>query len=276
MNIEQIRARLQGLAKKGKKNDDIWKPTDKHVIRCLPYPHGDEPFIELGFHYELGKTQSLLCPKHNFGEDCAICEFAGKLRSWKDEDGNDKPESVRKADFEIFKKIAVKERWFVAMIDRDKLDVGPKFWSFGKTLYEKLLNMCLNDEMQEVAGTSGTDVLFGIDSAFDLTVDFKDKDNKDGKGNTKQFPLTDFSNKLKPSRLAKTKKEVDEILSKVKNIYDVYPRVSSEEAEKAFLEFVNSGASVTSDEGDGVEYKANTAEKPVEGGQSIDEAFKNL
>jgi len=276
MNLKQIRDRLAGLANKTQKRRDMWKPKDKHVIRCLPYPHGDEPILELGFHYELGAVRSLLCPKHNFGNECAVCNLADKLRSWNDESGADKPEEVRKADFELFKKIQVRERWYIPMIDREDDNPTPKFYAFGKTIYERLLNMCLNEEMNEIAKKEGTDVLTDVDSAFDLTVDFKKAMNEDKKGNTKTFPVTVVENKMRPSKLAKSKKEVEELIAKVPNMSEVYPEVSTEEVNKIFMDFISGGGTDVKVEDSGTEYKANTAEKPVEGGQSIDDAFKDL
>ncbi|MHA2045174.1 MAG: hypothetical protein ACW99G_10285 [Candidatus Thorarchaeota archaeon] len=276
MDMAAIRARLAGLANKTQKRRDLWKPKDKHEIRCLPYPHGDEPIVELGFHYNLGATRSLLCPKHNYGKECAVCDFCDKLRSWNDVDGTEKPVDLRQADFEIFKNIQLKERWYIPMIDRADETPNPLFYAFSKTIFEKFLNMCLNEEMHEIAGTTGTDVLTSTESAFDLTIDFKKPNNEDKKGNTKTFPVTDVDKKMRPSKLAKTKKEVEEILAKIPNIGDVYPEVSSAEAERVFMEFVNAGGGEPDVKDSGVEYKANTAEAPVVGGQSIDDAFADL
>ncbi len=279
MNLDQIRAKLQGLNKKTGKRRDLWKPKDKHTVRLLPYPHGDEPFIELGFHYELGDTRSLLCPKHVFGKECAICNFADKLRSWKDEDGVDKPESLRKADFEIFKKIQVRERWYVPMVER--LEGGaisePKFWAFGKTIYEQLLKMCLDEEMNDdCSHDGGTLVLTDPDSAYDVTVDFALPNNKDGKGNQRSFPLTTIKEKKRPSKLLKNKGEIKGLLEKVPKMLEVYPEVSSEEVERIFNAFVGSIGETDDSSDTGTEYAANSAEAPVEGGLSIDEAFAGL
>jgi len=276
MNLQQIRERLAGLANKTNKRRDLWKPKDNHTIRCLPYKHGDEPFIELGFHYELGATRSLLCPKHTSGKECPICDLADKLRSWKDENGDDKQEDLRKADFELFKKIQCKPRWYVAMIDRADENPQPKFWAFGKTIFERLLTMSANEEMNEIAGTSGTDVLTSPDTAFDLIVDFKLPNNEDKKGNVKPWPVTTVENKLRPTPLTKSKKATRELIDAVPNMSDVYQELSTQEVEKIFMDFINSGGADVDVTDSGKEYKANSAEKPVEGGQSIDEAFADL
>ena len=279
MDLEAIKAKLAAMANQGSsKPRDLWKPKDKHVIRLLPYTHGPEPFIELGFHYDIGSTKSLLCPKFNSGDECAVCDFADKLRSWKGEDGQDKPEVERKADFEIFKKIQVKPRYYVAMIERD-IDGGnvPKFWAFGKSIYETLLTMCADEEKNDAVDVKGAGVLTDTKKAFDLKIDFKKANNEDKKGNKKNFPITECENKLSPTPLAKTQKEIDEIISKIKNMNDVYPQTTSADVKKALLSFINSGGAepevgdVQKDE-----YKPNTAEHPVVGGQSLDEAFGAL
>jgi len=278
MNFDDIRAKLAGLANQGQKRKDLWKPKDKHVIRLLPYPHGDEPFIELAFHYDIGKTRSLLCPQQTDGEVCPICEFAEQLKNWNDADGNEKQKSIREADWELFKKIQAKPRYYVPMIERDSDDQTPKFWAFGKTIYERLLGMCLDEEMNDVANSKGTGVLCDVNGAFDLKIDFKKPNNEDKKGNTKNWPSTDVENKLKVTKVAASKKEIKEILDAIIDIKDVYPVLSSKEVNKIFMDFVNSSGTQSEEDvkDPGTEYKSNTAEKPVEGGQSIDEAFGAL
>lgn len=278
MNLDEIRAKLAGLANGGGKRKDLWKPKDKHVIRLLPYPHGEEPFIELGFHYDIGKTRSLLCPAFNFGEDCPICEFAEKLRSWNDEDGNEKPKNLREADFEIFKAIQVKPRYYAAMVERTEDGVSePKFWAFGKMIYETLLKLCIDEEMNEMVDGGGTDVLMSTDNAFDLKIDFMQPSNKDGKGNTKTFPITEVKPTMRTSKLAKNKAAVKEILDAVPNMEEVYPRLSQVEVQKIFDSFISAGVAEVDpkDDDDGKEYAPNSAEKPVEG-RSIEEAFDTL
>jgi len=277
MNLQQIRDKLAVLKNKTQKKNDLWKPTDEHTVRCLPYPHGDEPFIELGFHYELGAVKSLLCPKFNFGDDCAICDLADSLRSWNDADGNEKPQAVRQADFELFRNIHVKERYFVPVLDRADESLTPKFWSFSPTIYKALLEICVDEENNTITGTEGAGVLTNPKSAFDLSINLQKKKNEDGKGNNKPWPITEVKEKKRPSKLLKSDSDVEELLAKIPDIYTVYTKVSSNEAKKIFTSFVNSGVKrdvIVKDSG--TEYSANTAEKPVEGGQSIDEAFDNL
>ena len=102
-SITELKARLATLNRKTSKSTDIWKPKDEHDVRLLEVDN-IEPFAERAFHYNIGDAMQVLCPKINFGDECVICDYAESLRSWKDEKGRDKPEKMRKEDFEIFKK----------------------------------------------------------------------------------------------------------------------------------------------------------------------------
>ena len=273
--IEEIKAKLHRLQTQTKKQRDIWKPSNEHTVRLLPYPHGDEPFIDMGFHYEIGQT--IICPRYNFGKDCVVCEYADKLRSWQDEDGEDKLEAHRKRDWDLFRKIQCKERYYAPMIECGKESEGPKFWGFGKTIYERLLGFCIDEKYNEAVTEEGHGVLTNPDCAFDLKVTFKKRNNEDGKGNDKPFGITEVETaSLKPSKLGKNG-DTQELLNNVKNMGDVYPEMTSAEVEKIYFKFINSGTAEPKDDEDvGTEYKANTAEKQVEGGQSIDEAFDKM
>lgn len=289
MDLNALKARLAGLNKGVKKANDIWKPKDKHLIRLLPY-FGEDPMISLHFHYDIG-DQSVLCPKSNFGDECEICDFCELLRSWKDASGNDKPETERKQDWEMFKKIQPKARVFVAMVERDKEGEGAKFWGVTPNQAQQLLEVCADGDRLEAVGVAPDDavnalkVLFG-QKAFDIEVDF----SKPGeKGNTKTFSQIKITAKIKATPIAKTPGDEKKIIDSIKKITDVYPKLSSEEVAKIFRKFAGSNGGESKPEGGTEKYsgskaeskpianKANTAENANKvGGRSIDEAFGDL
>lgn len=279
--VAEIKAKLQELQNQTKKQRDIWKPKDKHIIRLLPYPHGDkEPFLVLGFHYEIGK-QTILCPKFNFGDDCAICDFADKLRSWKGEDGEDKPEALRKQEWELFKKIQVKERYMAPMFERGQEAEGAKFFAFSKTIYESFLSFLVDDESREMvnAGDDGFAVLVSERMAFDVKVDFKQANNKDNKGNAKPFGITEVETVKRPSKMHEDKATAKKLMDGVKSVLDIYPRVTSLDVERMFDKWLNSAAPEADGKtGDtGIEIApTNSGEKPIENGRSIEDAFDDL
>lgn len=277
MDINSIKARLQALSNRSKKANDIWKPRDEHAVRLLPYPHGTDPFLELAFHYDIGE-QSVLCPKVNFGNECAICDFCDALKSWKNPDGNDKPERDRKTDWELFKKIQAKVRVFVPMVERGKEGDGPKFWGVTPNQAVQILEICNDgDRLSEVGEDpknpkNALRVVIDADKAYDLTVKFAKPGEK---GNTKSFAQVTIEGKIKATPLLADKKARQELISQVKNIREVYPEVTSEEANRIFQKFVNSGQAEAKAEG-GVEYRPNTTETQKTGGRTVDEAFADI
>ena len=76
INLDAIRNRLNGLKNSSNRSSNIWKPEPgEHQIRIVPYTHNREnPFIELHFHYNLGK-KSMLSPS-SFGRPDPVLEFA--------------------------------------------------------------------------------------------------------------------------------------------------------------------------------------------------------
>lgn len=289
MDINALRDRISNLNRRTNKFNDIWKPTAEHVVRLLPYPHADEPFIELYFHYELGES-SVLCPKANFGNDCEVCDFASLLKAWKDQGGHDKREADRKQDFEVFKKIQAKARIFVAMVERGKELDGPKFWGITPNQAVDLLKVCTDtDRLTELGidisnsadvAKRSIEVLTNPEKGYDVNVSFAKAGEK---GNLTSYAQTTISAKIKPSLLSKDKKSMNDILSVVKKMSDVYPEVSSAEISKLLKKFIGAGAQPAKAEGGTEKYqaakvvtKAVAKDAPVKGGRTIDEAFGDM
>jgi hypothetical protein len=303
MTITELKAKLAGLNRRTDKAKDIWKPRDEHDVRLLAYPFGDETFIELHFHYEIGENTSILCPSKNFGEDCAICDFAEGLRNWKGPDGEDKPEATRKADWELFKKIQAKARVFVPMVERAKgpdgkteVVTGPWFWGVTPNQGTEILSEALDpDRMQECGVDPGEEdvkkiltILLNPKKAYDLHVSFAKPGEK---GNTKSFPAIKIKAGIKAKPISKDEKFSAEIISKIKNIKDVYPAVPSSEVEKMLRKWMGNGE-VEASVGGGTEKYSGSKEgkepssKKAEthsnekaatvGTQSIDDAFGEL
>ena len=289
-SLAEMRARLQQLNQRtGKKNNDIFKAKDEHDVRLLPDPRGPEhdPFVVRVFHYELGGT-SVLCPLKNFDKPCKVCDFCDELRAWKDpKTGEDKPEHIRKADFEIYKKIQPTEKAYVRLIERMKDGTlspeGAKWWAPGFTNTNKLLDLMGNTERMEMLDLDPADdqssfkVLFDLDRAFDLHIRFSDAAGKPlAKGNKKNRPqveITEASMKARP--VSKDKEEVRKVMESCKPIGDVYVEQTSEEVATIFNKFVGGGLGESKAEGGKEKYATNSKEDAsgVKGGLSIDAAF---
>lgn len=272
-NLDDIRSRIASLTNKTKKTD-IWKAKDEHDVRLLPYPFAKDPFVELHFHYDID-GQTVLCPKLNFQKDCAICEFGDLLRSWKDQNGNDKPDSTRKQDWEIFKKIQPKVRIFIPLAVRGEEGDGAKFWGISPTGAQEVLAICAEADRIEAVGAENTplDVLFNPKLAYDLHISFAKPGEK---GNNKQFGIATAKGKLKPTKLLADAKAQEELLKSVKKITEVYPEQSSEEVARIFKKFTNGAQAEAKPEGGTEKYPAKTETPKVTGGRSIDEAFSDM
>ena len=128
MDISLALKRFNSLQSNTKKSDSIWKPANgKSQIRIVPYKFNkDIPFIELYFHYNIN-NKTYLSPM-SFGRPDPIVEFAEKLKRTGDTD-----------DWKAGKKMEPKLRTFVPVIVRGKENEGVKFWGFGKTVYQDIL-----------------------------------------------------------------------------------------------------------------------------------------
>jgi hypothetical protein len=132
INLDSLKNRLQSLqqqsAEKGSKKsaDDIWKPeVGSQQVRIVPYIHDKEnPFIELYFHYNIGK-RVYLSPV-TYGNADPIVEFAEKLK-----------QTGVKEDWLMGRKLEPKMRIYAPVIVRGQEDQGVKFWGFGIQVYQE-------------------------------------------------------------------------------------------------------------------------------------------
>ena len=96
-----------------------------------------DPFVSFFFHYNLSSEEraGVLCPKANFGESCAVCDFVSKLFSDGTEDSK-----------KLAKDLMKKQRFFTPVLVREKEGEGPKVWAYSKTVYEFILKSMLDPE----------------------------------------------------------------------------------------------------------------------------------
>lgn len=279
MNLEAIRAKLKGL-EEGKPKSKRWKPTDEHQVRCLPLPGEEDISFIVKWHYGVNAGRQMACPS-TWGDDCPFCDLARKLKSWKDEKGRDKPEHVRKMDWEFFKKIdaAVKHYIPVVLRKKDSEDLeGPFLWELTPKTYQAVLKFCADDDYNDGhPDGGGLRVLTSLFHGLDLTVTLKKKGEK---GNQTSFDLTEVIERKKASPIYKGDKDgtaARALLEKIPSQSEIAKPVSTEEAEKIFAAWRGSMSETaeTSDDS-GVEYSSNSAESPAVGGASVDDVVAKL
>lgn len=283
MNINELKARLSTLNRKTTKQNDIWRPKDEHDVRLLPPPKGEDPLVERAFHWNIGDAATILCPKVNFGEECAICDYADFMKSWKDENGKDKPEKIRKADFEVFKKVQAQSKVFVRMVERTSEGISePKWWGLTQNQATQILDVCTDTDRLQACdldpenAETALEAVLSTKKAFDLHVSFAKPGEK---GNTKSFTSITIKPKFKVSALTGDAKKDAQVLEGIRPIAEVWQKSSSAEVETALKKFIQGGGEEAKTEPkDGEEkYATNTKEDAKKvGKRSVEDAFSEL
>lgn len=210
IDLKAMQKKLNKLQNKGKDNSEskFWKPEDgSHEIRVLPTKDGD-PFKEYWFHYNVGKGTGIMCPKRNFGDECAICEFATKLFK----EGT--PDTVAMA-----KDLFVRQRFCSPILVRGAEKEGVKVWSYSKTVYEELLKTVLDPDYGDI-----TD----LENGYDLKVD-------KGKMNGARYSTMKIKPKPKSTQMCRdmADKECAELLDSIPDFDSLFTRATSAEVQGA-------------------------------------------
>ena len=285
-SLAELRAQLANLNRRTSKSADIWKPKDEHDVRLLKNPHSEDPFEQVSFHYNVGDAREILCPKANFGDDCVICEFADQLKAFNDENGKKKPDKVKQADWEIFKKIQVVTKVYVPMVERENDGKGasaPAWWGLTGPQSQQIISVCTEAERLMAAGLDPNDDDLAVEAIFSPTkaFDFHVSMAKPGeKGNNKTFHMVTIKPKYSPSPLTGDAKKDAELLKQIKPIREIFPKVPSTEVETALKKFVGGGMKVESAQtpkASEEKYPPKTKEKADKAGtRSVEDSFGEL
>ena len=247
INLDAIRNRLNGLKNSSNRTSNIWKPEPgEHQILIVPYTHNREnPFIELHFHYNLGK-KSMLSPS-SFGRPDPVLEFAKKLQQAGD-----------KESWVAGKKMEPKMRTYVPVIIRGQENEGVKFWGFGKQIYQELLSFIADPDYGDITDLhEGRDIVVTVKSAEEAG---------------KSYAETTI--RIKPKQTPAT--ENDAVIEKINNqpdITELYPEPSYEELKSQLLTWMGNAEEQSQE----VEYK-KPAETPKQSvtKADVEDAFDDL
>jgi len=213
IDLEAIRRKLNNLQTQTGRQDNLWKPEPgKNQVRIVPYQHNKEnPFIEMYFHYDLGK-KNYLSPV-TYGEADPVEEFAQKLRATGKSD-----------DFKLARKLSPKMRCYVPVIVRGQESEGVKFWGFGKQVYTELLGFISDPDYGDI-----TDVKSGRDISVEFTP-------AEGVGN---YPKTAI--RVKPNQTPATTDAniADKIVSGQKEIFEIFRKNSYDDLKAVLEEWLN-------------------------------------
>lgn len=214
MDLDAVRKRLSVLQSSQKRNTNLFKPEPgKNTVRIVPYQFNQEnPFIELYFHYDIGKKSYL--SNYTFGDPDPVCEFSDKLKSTGEKD-----------DWVLGKKLEPTLRTYVPVIVRGKEKEGVKFWGFGKEIYQELLQIIADPDYGDI-----TDLSHGRDIVIEYKTP-KEMNNKYGKVTVRVRP--------NQNRATDDKDVAKMILNDQPNIEDVYQKQTYEELKQALNKWLN-------------------------------------
>ena len=223
MDINALKKRLGQLQITNTRTTNLWKPSPGTTqVRIVPYKHNkDNPFIELFFHYDLGR-KSYLSPM-SFGRPDPIEEFSQKLKS-----------SGNKEDYRLARKIEAKMRTFAPVIIRGEENQGVKFWGFGKTVYQELLSIIADPDYGDI-----TDQMNGRD----ITVEFKTAEEIGA-----SFPKTNIRVKPNQTPITEDATLLENLMDNQKDITEIYQEQSYDELTEVLNNWLNPEESEESEE----------------------------
>ena len=214
MDINALKKRLGQLQITNTRTTNLWKPSPGTTqVTIVPYKHNkDNPFIELFFHYDLGR-KSYLSPM-SFGRPDPIEEFSQKLKS-----------SGNKEDYRLARKIEAKMRTFAPVIIRGEENQGVKFWGFGKTVYQELLSIIADPDYGDI-----TDQMNGRD----ITVEFKTAEEIGA-----SFPKTNIRVKPNQTPITEDATLLENLMDNQKDITEIYQEQSYDELTEVLNTWLN-------------------------------------
>ena len=248
IDLNAIRNRLDSLQTKVTKTDNLWKPKPgKQQVRIVPYIHNQSnPFVELFFHYGFG-GKNILSPQTH-GEADPLVEFADQLKATGDRN-----------DWNLSKQLTPKMRTYVPVLVRGEESEGPKFWGFGKNVYQELLGFFADPDYGDLTDPVG---------GRDITVEFKTAAEVG-----KSYPETYI--RVKPSQTAIS--EDENILNLAKEQIDLstmFKRVSYDDMSGMLEEWLETGK--VSDEKSEPVAETATSTVSASPASNVKEAFDDL
>jgi len=248
IDMSKMRDRLNTLQTKGNGGGQsaFWRPSDGSQTIRIVAPKDGDPFKDYFFHYNVGNNSGFLCPKKNFGEECAVCDFARKLYKAGDD------ESVKMA-----KELTARQRFFSPVLVRGEENLGVKMWGYGKMAYETLLNLVLNPEYGDI-----TD----IEAGTDLDLQY-------GKAPGQSFPQTKLTPKRSTSTVCveSTPEACKEILDSIPELDTLFEKKSSSDVQACLDEYLSDDSSAESSSNETTKFAAN-----ADAASSVDKSFNDL
>jgi hypothetical protein len=255
IDFEAIKRKLDRLNGNDTSRNVMWKPTEgeEHTVRLISFPDNDgQPFKELHFYYNIPGARSLLAP-FQFGDKDPVQELISKLR-----------DEGTKESYELCKKLYPSMRVYAAVIVRGEEDKGVQIWGFGKTVYQKLLGMMLDEDYGDI-----TDPIEGRDIKVVCT-----------KNPGQQWATTEVLPRGKSTSLSKDKNQIKEWVNNIPDVTGMFTCKTYEEISDIINKWLSGDDEEESTGSDWGTSGSDEPKKPSGGGgkkyNDIDDAFADL
>ena len=254
IDFDAVRRKLNNLSGNNRKFASNWKPKigEEHTVRILSFPENEgQPFKELWFYYNIGNNPGLLTP-NQFGNPDPIQELINNLR-----------EEGTKESYELAKKLYPKMRTYAPVIVRGEEEKGVQIWGFGKTVYQALLGLMLDEDYGDI-----TDPMSGRDIKVSCV-----------KQPGRKWAMTEVRPRGKQSELSDSAEQSKTWLDNIPDIGQIYSCKSYDELSKIVNDWISEGSSGTdSDYGTSRgSTSTSTSDTSADAGySSLDAAFADL
>jgi len=257
LDLAAIRAKLDRLSGANRNRNTKWKPTEgeKHTVRIISFPNdgsvpdGLHQFRELQWYYNIpGVNYGIIAP-FQFGKPDPVQELITKLR----EEGS-------KESYEMAKKLYPSNRIYAAVIVRGQEDEGVKIWGFGKTVYQKILQIMLDEDYGDI-----TDPLEGRDITVTCT-----------KPPGKQYASTDIMPRPKITPLSKDSKQAQEWIENVPTVDSLYELQSYDKISGFLDAWINGDEGEEASEGTEMPTSGTSSSSSSTSYSNLDDAFADL
>ena len=214
LDLDAIRRKLNQLSGNSSKRNTMWRPQEgeEATVRLLSFQDNDgQPFKERWFYYNIGNNPGLLAP-YQFGKPDPIQELITKLR----DDGS-------KESYELAKKLYPKMRSYAPVLVRGEEDKGVRLWAFGKTVYQSLLNIMLDEDYGDITDpTSGRDVKVVCTKAPG-----------------RMWASTEVRPRGRSTNLAENSSDAQQFIAQIPDLDELFTLKSYEELEKIVNDWIN-------------------------------------
>lgn len=253
IDLDAIRKKLGQLSGTNSRRNVMWRPTEgeEATVRLISFQDNDgQPFKERYFYYNIGNNPGLLAP-YQFQKPDPIQELITKLR----DDGS-------KESYELAKKLYPKMRTYAPVIVRGEEDKGVRLWAFGKTVYQSLLNIMLDEDYGDI-----TDPHEGRDVKVVCN-----------KPPGRMWAMTEVRPRGKGSALSSDTNQAAEWVKNIPDLDELFTLKSYDELEKIVNDWLNGDDNEddTGTEMGGSTTTSSTSSDSSSSYKSLDDAFADL